>query len=52
MSDFDGDKDYSSFTAKRVTPYLGAELEGIDLTKPLSPIQADELRDALARFQP
>jgi len=51
VSDFDGDKDYSSFTAKRVTPYLGAELEGIDLTKPLSPIQADELRDALARFQ-
>ena len=51
MSEFDGDKTYQHFTANRVTPYMGAELDGIDLTRPLSPSLADELRDALARFQ-
>jgi len=51
VSEFDGDKTYQHFTANRVTPYMGAELDGIDLTRPLSPSQADELRDALARFQ-
>lgn len=51
MSEFDGDKTYEHFTANRVTPYMGAELDGIDLTRPLSSSQADELRDALARYQ-
>lgn len=51
MSDFDGDKEYEHFTAHRVTPYMGAELGGIDLTRPLSSGQAEELQDALARFQ-
>ncbi len=51
MSEFDGDKDYDHFTAHRVTPYMGAELDGIDLTRPLTSGQAEELQDALARFQ-
>lgn len=51
MSEFDGDKDYEHFTAHRVTPYMGAELDGIDLTRPLTSEQAEELQDALARFQ-
>ena len=51
MSEFDGDKDYEHFTAHRVTPYMGAELDGIDLTRPLTSGQAEELQDALARFQ-
>lgn len=51
MSEFDGDKDYEHFTAHRVTPYMGAELDGIDLTRPLTSGQTEELQDALARFQ-
>jgi taurine dioxygenase len=51
VSEFDGDKDYEHFTAHRVTPYMGAELDGIDLTRPLTSGQAEELQDALARFQ-
>ena len=42
---------YQSFDAVPCTPMLGAELLGIDLSKPLSAAQVGELRDALARYQ-
>lgn len=42
---------YRSFTAVPCTPVLGAELLGIDLSKPLSDTQTGELKDALARYQ-
>lgn len=42
---------YQSFDAIPTTPVLGAELHGIDLSKPLGERAVAELKDALARFQ-
>ena len=37
--------------AKRLSPHIGAEVSGIDLTKPISDTQAGALRDALREHQ-
>ena len=42
---------YETITAMPASPHIGAEISGIDLTKPLSNTQVAELRDAFARFQ-
>jgi taurine dioxygenase len=42
---------YDIFRAEAVTPVLGAEIQGIDLDKPLSNHQVDELHSALATYQ-
>jgi len=42
---------YQSISVKPVTPYLGAEIGDIDLTKPLSNHEVKELHDAFAEFQ-
>jgi taurine dioxygenase len=39
---------YQSIAVRPVTPHIGAEVEGIDLTAPLSNRQAEELHTALA----
>lgn len=41
---------YSSIIATPVSPHIGAEVSGIDLTKPLSNTQVQELQDAFARY--
>ena len=41
---------YSTIRAEQLTPHIGAEISGIDLTKPLTNSAVDELHDALARF--
>lgn len=43
--------DYRSFDARPCTQTLGAELLGIDLSRPLDAAQVAELKDALARYQ-
>jgi taurine dioxygenase len=39
---------YRTIEVTRLTPLLGAEVSGVDLTKTLSPEQVDDLRQALA----
>jgi len=39
-----------SITATRLTPYVGAEISGIDLTQPLSQEQVADLKRALATY--
>ena len=40
---------YDSIQVAPVTPHIGAEIGGVDLTRPLSNRQVDELNDALTR---
>ncbi len=42
---------YDTISATPASPHIGAEIGDIDLTKPLSNKQIDELHDAFARFQ-
>lgn len=42
---------YSSIRVKRLTPQIGAEISNIDLTKPLSNLEVQELHDAFAANQ-
>ena len=39
---------YETITVDKLTPIIGAEIGGVDLTKPLSNRQQDELHRALA----
>jgi taurine dioxygenase len=39
---------YSSIRVKRLTPHIGAEIGNIDLTKPLSNLEVQELHEAFA----
>lgn len=41
---------FKTFTAHPVSPVLGADINGIDLTQPLTPEQVTELRKALGHF--
>ena len=40
------DLDYESFEIRTLTPHIGAEVRGIDLSRPLSDVQMKELRRA------
>jgi taurine dioxygenase len=42
---------YETIQVAPITPHLGAEIGGIDLNRPLSNRQVDELHTALARHQ-
>jgi len=42
---------YETIRVMQVTPHLGAEIAGIDLSRPLGNRQVDELHDALAAHQ-
>ena len=42
---------YDTITTTPASPHIGAEIGGIDLTKPLSNKQVQELHDAFARYQ-
>ena len=42
---------YETIQVTPTTPHLGAEIEGIDLSRPLGNRQVDELHDALAAHQ-
>jgi taurine dioxygenase len=42
---------YETITATAASPHIGAEIGGIDLTRPLSNKQVEELHDAFARYQ-
>jgi taurine dioxygenase len=42
---------YEKLRVVPLTPHIGAEVENIDLTKPLSELEVKELHDALAQFQ-
>lgn len=42
---------YTSIQVQPVTMAIGAEIEGVDLTRPLSPLQAREIHDALMQHQ-
>jgi len=43
--------EYRSLTATPLSPHIGAEIGGLDLTKPLSEQQITELKDAFVRYQ-
>jgi taurine dioxygenase len=42
---------YDTITATPASPHIGAEIGAIDLTKPLTDKQVEELQDAFARYQ-
>jgi alpha-ketoglutarate-dependent taurine dioxygenase len=42
---------YASITVTPVTPRIGANVEGVTLSKPLSNCQVEELHQALAKHQ-
>ena len=42
---------YETISVSRLTPHIGAEIGGIDLTKPLSNRQVQEVHDALIENQ-
>ena len=42
---------YETITVTPLSPHIGAEIGGLDLTRPLAKPQVAELRDAFARFQ-
>src|ERR1700742_1308893 len=42
---------YTTLSVQPLTPHIGAEIGGIDLTKPLSDIEIAELRTALTEHQ-
>ena len=41
---------YESITVAPMSPHIGAEIGGIDLTRPLANKQVEELHDAFARY--
>ena len=41
---------FQSFTTKKITPHVGADVNGIDLTQPLSGQQVEDVLQALAQF--
>lgn len=43
--------EYELISATPVSPNIGAEIGNVDLTRPLSPAQQEELRRALVRYQ-
>src|SRR5690606_18248796 len=44
-------KHYQTIEASPLTPRIGAVISGIDLTKPISELQVDEIRSALLEHQ-
>jgi len=42
---------YSSISVSPSSPHIGAEIEGVNITQPLVPIQLQELQQALADYQ-
>ena len=44
-------KAYGSIVVKPVTPVIGAEIEGIDLSKPLSPAEIADIHQALMNWK-
>ena len=44
----DDERPYESITVDKLTPILGAEIAGVDLSRPLSNQTIDELHRALA----
>ena len=42
---------YQTITVQALTPTLGAEIHGVDLAKPLTPIQFKEIHDAFLKHQ-
>jgi len=42
---------YESLTVRPVSPHIGAEVEGVNITQPLSALQVDALKDALNTHQ-
>ena len=42
---------YETFAAKPASPHIGAEIHGLDLTRPLNNRQVEELHDAFAAYQ-
>jgi len=42
---------YKTITAMPLSPHIGAEIGNIDLTKPLSEEEQEELREAFIRYQ-
>ena len=42
------DAPYETIRVEKLTPIIGAEIAGVDLSRPLSPAQGDELHRALA----
>jgi taurine dioxygenase len=45
------DPTYSLFTVKPLSPIIGAEIEGVDLAKPLTPQLKEELNEALLEWK-
>ena len=41
---------FKTITATRLTPFVGAEISGVDLTKPMSQEQVAELKTALETY--
>lgn len=41
---------YTALNPRRISPHLGAEIQDIDITRPLSNSQVEELRTALGEF--
>jgi taurine dioxygenase len=46
-----GRPNYRSITATPASPHIGAEIGGVDLTRPLSDEQIAEIKDAFTRYQ-
>ncbi|MDP7093852.1 MAG: TauD/TfdA family dioxygenase, partial [Gammaproteobacteria bacterium] len=44
------DPQFKTFTAKPVAGALGADIEGLDLSQPLSDEAAEEIRQAMVHF--
>ncbi|HWG05521.1 MAG TPA: TauD/TfdA family dioxygenase, partial [Beijerinckiaceae bacterium] len=42
---------YRTIEASPISPYLGAEISGVDLRQKLNEAQVEELRDAFATYQ-
>jgi len=42
---------FEHFEARRASPFLGAEITGLDLARPLSPLVAKEIETALVEFK-
>lgn len=42
--------EFQSFEAKKITPHVGANISGIDLTRPLNPQQVEDVEKALSIY--
>jgi taurine dioxygenase len=51
VSNLEAASSFKAITVTPASPNIGAEISGIDATKPLSEAQVDELRDAFTRYQ-